>query len=132
MVIYNTAMLVTAISECRVKKVISRTWTGTLANSADPHQTPQNTASDQGRQCLIKYKKLRLKQDSFNSLFIIIIFPAYIQDNLPISAVSALILNVLSYKLWNFNGSNPDGSFTMDESNTFLSPQGFPPNTIYG
>ena len=31
----------------------------------------------------------------------------------------------------NFNGSNPDGSFTMDESNTFLSPQGFPPNTIY-
>ena len=26
----------------------------------------------------------------------------------------------------------PDGSFTMDESNTFLSPWGFPPNTIYG
>ena len=32
----------------------------------------------------------------------------------------------------NFSGSNPNGSFTMDESNTFLSPQGFPPNTIYG
>ena len=32
----------------------------------------------------------------------------------------------------NFNGSNPDGSFTLDESNTFLSPQGNPPNTIYG
>ena len=32
----------------------------------------------------------------------------------------------------NFNGSNPDGSFTMDESNTFLSPQVFPPNTICG
>ena len=31
-----------------------------------------------------------------------------------------------------FNGSNPDGSFIMDESNMFLSPQGFPPNTIYG
>ena len=30
-----------------------------------------------------------------------------------------------------YNGSNPDGSFTMDESNTFLSPQGYPPNTIY-
>ena len=30
-----------------------------------------------------------------------------------------------------FNGSNPDGSFTMDESNMFLSSQGFPPNTIY-
>ena len=27
---------------------------------------------------------------------------------------------------------DPDGSFTMDESNTFLSPQGFPPNTLYG
>ena len=26
----------------------------------------------------------------------------------------------------------PDGSFTMDESNTSLSPQGFPLNTIYG
>ena len=36
------------------------------------------------------------------------------------------------YLQQNFCGSNPDGSFTMDESNTFLSPQGFPPNTIYG
>ena len=31
-----------------------------------------------------------------------------------------------------FNGSNPEGSFTMDELKMFLSPQGFPSNTIYG
>ena len=27
---------------------------GTLANSADPDQTPQNAASDQGHHCLFK------------------------------------------------------------------------------
>ena len=47
---------------------------------------------------------------------------------------SAFSLDValLIYLQLNFNSSNPDGSFTMDESNTFSSPQGFPPNTIYG
>ena len=29
-------------SECSVKRVICKTWTGTLANSAGPVQTPQN------------------------------------------------------------------------------------------
>ena len=36
---------------------ISKTWTGlnagTLANSVDPDQTPQNAASDQGMYCLL-------------------------------------------------------------------------------
>ena len=33
---------------------------------------------------------------------------------------------------WNFIGSNPACSFTMDESNPFLGLKGFLPNTIYG
>ena len=34
-------------------------WTGafgTFANSADPDQTPQNAASDQGLHCLLKVR----------------------------------------------------------------------------
>ena len=31
------------MSESRVKRVISKTWTGILANITDPAQTPQNT-----------------------------------------------------------------------------------------
>ena len=31
-----------------------RPFCGTLANSADPDQTPQNTASDQGFHCLLR------------------------------------------------------------------------------
>ena len=34
-------------------RVICKTWTGTLANSADSYQTPQNAASDQGLHCLL-------------------------------------------------------------------------------
>ena len=34
-VIYSRAILVSMTSECRVKRVIRKTWTGTLANSAD-------------------------------------------------------------------------------------------------
>ena len=41
------------ISECSEKRVMCKTRTGTLANSADPDQTPQNAASDQGLHCLL-------------------------------------------------------------------------------
>ena len=55
MVIDNRAILVVVMSECRVKRFVCKTWTrltaGTLANSADPDQTPQNAASDQGLYC---------------------------------------------------------------------------------
>ena len=54
MVIYSCAILITVMSECPVKKVICKTWTGTLANSEDPDQMPQNAASDQGPHCLLK------------------------------------------------------------------------------
>ena len=39
---FRRAVLVAVTSEGRVKKVICKTWTGTLANSAAPDQTPQN------------------------------------------------------------------------------------------
>ena len=37
-----------------MKRVICKTWSGTLANSADPDQMPQNEASDQSLHCLLK------------------------------------------------------------------------------
>ena len=39
-VIYSRAILVTVTSECTVKRVICKTWTGTLAYSSDQDQTP--------------------------------------------------------------------------------------------
>ena len=45
-IIYSRARLVNVTSESSVKRVIYETWTGTLANSADPDQMSQNTASD--------------------------------------------------------------------------------------
>ena len=47
------------MSECRVKMVICKTRTVTLANSADPDQTPQNAASDQGPYCLLKLQQVK-------------------------------------------------------------------------
>ena len=48
-VIGSRIILVAVTSECCVKRVICKTWTGLgvgiLANSADPDQTPQNVAS---------------------------------------------------------------------------------------
>ena len=42
------------MSEYSVTRFICKTWTGTLANSADSGQTPhKNAASDQGLQCLL-------------------------------------------------------------------------------
>ena len=47
----DRAILVAVTSEFSVKRVIFKTWTGTLANSADPNQMPQNAASDQSLHC---------------------------------------------------------------------------------
>ena len=57
----SRAILVTVTSVCRVKEVICKTWTGTLANSSVPDQTSQNAASDQGLQCLLKLQDLTIK-----------------------------------------------------------------------
>ena len=53
------SVLVTVTSECHVKRVICKTWTETLANSADPDQTPLDEASDQGLHCLHKLKEVK-------------------------------------------------------------------------
>ena len=50
MVIYSCTILVAVTSDCCVKRVICKTLSGTLANSEDPEQMPQNVASDQGLQ----------------------------------------------------------------------------------
>ena len=63
-VIYSHTILVAVMSECRAKRLIRKSWTGTLANSADPHQTPQKVASDQGLYCLLKFGKLRVNWNS--------------------------------------------------------------------
>ena len=52
MVDYSRAFLVG--SECCVKRVVCKTWIGTLASSADPDQTPQNATFDQGLHCFLK------------------------------------------------------------------------------
>ena len=59
MVIYSHTILVAVMSECSVKRVICKTWTGTLANSADPDQMIQNVASDQGLPFLLKLQWLK-------------------------------------------------------------------------
>ena len=46
MFIYSHAILVAVMSECSVERVLCKTWTGTLAYSADPDQMPQDAASD--------------------------------------------------------------------------------------
>ena len=58
-VIYSRAILVAVTSERHVKRVICKTWTGTLANSADRDQTPQNAASGQGLLCLLKLQEVK-------------------------------------------------------------------------
>ena len=58
-VIYSHPILVTAMSVWCVKRVIGKTWTGTLANSADPDQMPQNMACDQGLNCLLKLYEVK-------------------------------------------------------------------------
>ena len=52
-VIYSYAILIAVTSECSVRRIICKTWTKTLANSADSDQMPQNMASDQGLHCLL-------------------------------------------------------------------------------
>ena len=53
-VIYSRAVLVGVTSECLLKKVICKTWTGTFAKNADLDQTAQNAMSDQSLYYLLK------------------------------------------------------------------------------
>ena len=60
------------------KEGICKTWTGTLSNSEEPDQTPQNAASDQGLHCLLKLQENKDNWNSLESMFRTI-FQAYIQ-----------------------------------------------------
>ena len=46
-------------SECRVTRVIRRTWIETLANSGALDQTPQNAASDPGLHGLLNLQEVK-------------------------------------------------------------------------
>ena len=70
------------------KRVICKTWTRTLTNSADPDQTPQNAAADLGLHCLLVLQEDLMKVLSPRSeLF----YQPTLRDNRLTSAVSALI-----------------------------------------
>ena len=77
-------------SECRVKRVVCKTWTGTLTNSAEPDQTPQNAASDQRLHCLvIKYRKFSVNWNSLKSAFRIILSSLH-SETVELSVLSVL------------------------------------------
>ena len=62
-VIHSLTILVTVMSRVQLIE-ICKTWIGTLgtlANSADPDQMPQNTASDQGLHSLLKLHEVKVK-----------------------------------------------------------------------
>ena len=58
-VIYSRAILVTEATDRRVKRVICKTWTRTLANSAEPVQMPQDAAFDRGLHFLLKLQEVK-------------------------------------------------------------------------
>ena len=76
-VFYSRATLVTVTSECRVKRVICKTWSWTLANNIDLDQTAQKRVIRVCTICL-NYRKLRVKWNSYKSPFRTIL-PAYTQ-----------------------------------------------------
>ena len=51
------------------KEVISKTWTGTLANSANPDQTPRKRRLIRVCTVCLNYRKFRIKRNSLKSSF---------------------------------------------------------------
>ena len=88
MVIYSHAILVAVTSECSVKRVICKTWTRTVENSADPEQTPPNAPPDQGLYYLFKLQEVNLTVFSLRSAQF---YQSTLRDNRPTTAVSAFI-----------------------------------------
>ena len=69
------------MSKCRVKRVNCKTWTVALANGADPDQTPQDTASDQGLHCSLKCQEDKFYH-CYNQFFVLtaLVFKRYPSD----------------------------------------------------
>ena len=57
--IKSCTILAAVTSECSVKRVIIKTWTGTLANGADQDQTSENAASNHGLHCLVTLQEAK-------------------------------------------------------------------------
>ena len=75
--------------------VICKTWTVTLANTADPDQTPQNAVSDQGLHCLFKLQEDKCNWNRPRSWPF---FQPTFRDKRPTGVVNALIIT--SFALW--------------------------------
>ena len=59
MVIYSCAVLVTVMPECYVKRIVCKTWTGTLEYSTHSDQMLQNSVSDQTLHFLLKLQGVK-------------------------------------------------------------------------
>ena len=84
-VIYSSAILVTVMSECHVKRVICKTWTRTLANNADPDRSCRMQQLIKVCTVCLNHRKPRVKvpiQDHFSQ--------STLRDIETTSAVSAL------------------------------------------
>ena len=62
-----TAILVAVTLECSVKRVVCKTWTGTLANSADPNQTNRTWRLIRICTVFVNSRKLRMQWNSLPS-----------------------------------------------------------------
>ena len=91
MVIYSHTILITVMSEYNAKRVICNTWTGTLANSAEPDQKLQNAASDQGLHCLLKLQEVKGSVKQSEVLVQDFSSQPTLRDSQPTGAVCALI-----------------------------------------
>ena len=84
------AILVAVMSECRVKSGMRKTWTGTLANSADPDRHLKTRHLIRVCTVCLNYGKLRVKWNSLKTP-IKSFAQLSLRDNQPTSAVSAFI-----------------------------------------
>ena len=88
------SILVAVTSECSVKRFICKTWTGTLANSADQDQMQWKLTSDQVCTVCLNYLKLRVKWNTLKSPRTGPFSQHTLRDNRPTSALSTLILAI--------------------------------------
>ena len=96
----NYSHAVTITSECHVKRVICKTWTATLANSADQDQMLQNAASDQGLHYLLKIQEVKSLNETVLRPCSGPFSQPTLRDNQPTSAVSTLIVLLIDQSLF--------------------------------
>ena len=97
-VIYSRAILVAVRQECNVKRVICKTWTGTLANITTQIRRRRTRRLIWVFTVCLSYRKLIFKWNSLMSPFRTI-FPAYTQT------INPPVLSVLWYLFKGFAGT---------------------------